>query len=401
MKNVIKLYAFLLAVVLIQSCGSDDSSDLIESQLTINFPEDYLPGSQIGHAYLTDESGTLISDSPIQNGLSVVLSANFDAPDKRFDLTILRELTYLDGFNSKALTTYINVKPAEIDLKLIQATQFNGEATVTIQNTGTAIDDICCFSGNGTISANEAELRISLREGNDIYLVLQNENESFKRYYLERGVANNYSTTLDYTDLSILDEPFGITIPASDRFLSKIEGNFIDNPNQEEFILSSLSNNAPEGEEIANHYIPENTFNISKVENNVTIGSATYRIVESTNTIPQAVLLPDFDLNITNTEIGTFTGTASGSFDYYTLGFSFINDFFYITWGVVGESDDLPNAFIPTAVGEVVHNQFSDFRIEKLGLFAGQVTNYSGEPTLEEILEGKDHDRIESVSKTY
>ncbi len=401
MKYALRLYVVLISIVIIQSCGSDDSRDLNQSQLMINFSENYLPEGQSGHVYLTDESGTLISESPIQNGLSVILSANFGLPDKRFDLTIVREITFLDGFNSKAATTYIDVAPSTIDLDIISATEFGGNATVVIQDTGTALEDICCFSGRGTISPNQAELHINMRAGNDIYLVIQNETESFKRYFLERGVADNYTRTLQYSELEILDNPTGITIPSSDRFLSKIEGNFSHNPNTDDLTISSVSSDGPLGETLSMHFIPENTFTISKVEHIITVGSKTYGIEDFSNTIPQNVTLPNFDLNVTEASMDNFTASTTGSFDYYTLGFRFINDYFLLTWGVVGASDELSNVSVPTAVGEVIQSQFSDFSIHKLDFFAGQLTNYSGSPTLEEVLEGKRHDRIEYVSKTY
>ncbi|WP_462250098.1 hypothetical protein [Ekhidna sp.] len=399
LKNGILILA-LSGMLFMYGCSSDDGESL-PSQLIINFPENYLFDTQIGHVYLTDESGNIVSESVIQNNSQVVLEADFGLSGKRFDLTFFREFTFSTGYVSKTYNTFINAEAGKLDFSDSEPTITTGTATIQVNNTGSSISGInglCCYSGSATISPNEATINVDLREGNNIYLLLQNETEAFKRYYLERGVDNNFSIELEYSDIPIVTNPFEISFPDEEIFTSTVRGYIIDESKENEFTISRESGTTIPGQKIQ-HFIPENTFVISSVDNRIIATPNTYRVREETNAIDEIFSIPSLDFNLVNSDPANVEISSSSDYSLFNFSFRNSNEEYGVDWILVGRQNDIGNIGIPQAIANRVEEEIDGFSLQDLEIRFGNLFKYSDEPTFEELFEGRDYQKIESLSR--
>ncbi len=399
LKNSILILA-LSGMLFMYGCSSDDGGSL-PSQLIINFPENYVSDTQIGHVYLTDESGDIVSEGVIQNNSQLVLEADFGLSGKRFDLTFFREITFQTGFVSKTYSTFINAEAGKLDFSDSEPTITTGTATIQINNTGSALSGInrlCCYSGSATISTNETTINVDLREGNNVYLLLQNETETFKRYYLERGVSNNFSIELEYSEMPMVANPYEISFPDDEIFTSTVKGYIEGESKENEFTISRASGTTIPGQNVQ-HFIPENTFVISYVDNSLITTPNTYRVREETNSIDEVFSIPSLDFNIVNSDPANMEISTTSDYSLFNFSFSNSSSELGVNWVLAGRSDDIANIGIPEAIVDRLEQEIGGFSLQDLEVRFGNLFKYSDEPTFEELYEGREYQKIESLSR--
>ena len=87
--------------------------------------------------------------------------------------------------------------------------------------------------------------------------------------------------------------------------------------------------------------------------------------------------------------------------DYSLFNFSFSNSSseLGVNWVLAGRSDDIANIGIPEAIVDRLEQEIGGFSLQDLEVRFGNLFKYSDEPTFEELYEGREYQKIESLSR--
>jgi hypothetical protein len=323
-----KIVAILSLALLIVQCSIDDTNSANDdtsgddgggggsaTSFVINVIGEYF-GSEGGHLYLSLPNGTILADGALSNGNTTSLTAEFDI-NEQYDATIVYSFGPL--YN---VFTFEDVRPGVYNLRSSPSLNPNNEElTITLTNVGVNLDlQILSSTQYLNLDANNENGGTYILSGAlpsipaDYFVSFKKPNEALPRYFWRQNLVGGFTETVDYSSLPYANSLKITQFPENQGLTLSIEGVKTVRPGVGHSLQNTTVHDGASSNEL---FYDSSIFDFYRFSSSFRVGDAFYYYSTTAANIPSEVTTPNLNLEITSSNMGSFSMSTTGTYDTF------------------------------------------------------------------------------------
>ena len=341
-----KLFMLSIVSILFYQCNEDSSTNPLTSLddvvlLSIEVENDYIRDNIIMHAYLSDDNGEIITDTPLANESTVELIAAFD-PNQQYHLTLLTNYTDLDR---KIFKTFTNIDNQTLRLKN-ESSGYNiiteGKCSLIINNVPSYQEVGMSSGGNVGYSSftNQIDIEVELEQVNkSAFILIEDEsNDDPPKYIWRENIYDGYSEEILFDDLKEIENVVTLDFP-SNALVNYQNIGIVDDIYFSYFYDDHYIDNTPVGGISKDLFFPEDVFDSFHHSMVVRTEDYYYKVNRNTEDLNKIEFNePVFDYEIINSSLSDFEMTSISGYDFYSVTFDYQEEENEIYWTIKGKN---------------------------------------------------------------
>lgn len=321
-----KIFLLLFITTLFYSCSKDADDTPSEFQdftVILNVdPNHRFSQYHIGtHAFLSDESGTILDSGELIMGETTTLSFSGN-PSMHYDLSYMRYDNVIPlSFETYSLVTYTNIEQGTYNLgpsPVFENT--DDEIYIYLTHTGYPCEVVVSPAGRGTFGPENGgyynwQANLVGSPTSDFYMAFKSPNDQLNRYLWLEDVAEGSVFNIDYTTLPEIQNVVNTQIPSNDYSYFSVAGLKNDDVNNIHHTIA-LGNFAGGNSSLLTS-APSNVFDTYLFNANFSNNNITYSKQLLTTTIPELINTPALDFTVNNPSPQNFNMSITGEATIY------------------------------------------------------------------------------------